>query len=114
MGACLLVKSDVLKKVGLFDPKYFAHWEETDLCMRAKKAGYKVLYVPKAKIWHKHSASWSKIRPIQIYYLTRNRFLFVRKHATLKEFIAFLLYFFGLKAMLSFCIAEILKDGFHF
>lgn len=80
----------------------------------SKKAGYKVLYVPKAKIWHKHSAPWNKIKPIQIYYLTRNRFLFVRKHATLKEFIAFLLYFFGLKAVLSFCIARDIKGWLSF
>lgn len=96
-GACLLINASVLRKIGLFDPKFFAYWEETDLCMRVKKAGYKVLYVPKAKIWHKVSASWNKIKPIRVYYFTRNRFLFVKKHATPKEFIAFLIYFFGFR-----------------
>jgi len=94
-GACLLVKSGVLKKVGLLDPEYFTYWEETDLCMRVKKAGYKILYAPQAKIWHKESVSWKKSKPVRIYYLNRNKFLFIRKHTTQKQFIAFLIYFFS-------------------
>ena len=48
-GSCLLVKREVLEKIGLFDTKYFAYWEEADLCTRGYKAGYKSVYVPKLK-----------------------------------------------------------------
>jgi len=92
-GSCLLVKVKVLNKIGLLDPSYFAYWEENDFCMRGYKAGYKSAYVPKSKIWHKVSSSFNN--PIKIYYLTRNRFWFMKKYATKLQFLSFLLYFFG-------------------
>lgn len=51
-GACMLIKKEVLKKVGLFDKDYFAYFEETDLCMRIWLAGYKIMYVPNTAIYH--------------------------------------------------------------
>jgi len=92
-GSCLLTRREVLDKIGLFDPSYFAYWEENDLCMRGFKAGYKSVYVPKSKIWHKVSSSANS--GMKIYYLTRNRFLFMKKHAGKVQFLSFLLYFFG-------------------
>ena len=92
-GSCLLVKREVLEKIGLFDTKYFAYWEEADLCKRGFKAGYRSVYVPKAKIWHKISASTDD--PTKLYYYTRNKFWFMRKYANRTEYISFLLLFFG-------------------
>ncbi|OGH12437.1 MAG: hypothetical protein A2857_06175 [Candidatus Levybacteria bacterium RIFCSPHIGHO2_01_FULL_36_15] len=51
-GACMLFKKDVLEKVGLFDKRYFAYFEETDLCQRVWLAGYKIFYVPRSTIYH--------------------------------------------------------------
>ncbi|MCK4307027.1 glycosyltransferase family 2 protein, partial [candidate division WOR-3 bacterium] len=42
-GSCFLIKKEVIEKVGMLDPEYFAYWEEADWCVRAHKAGYKVL-----------------------------------------------------------------------
>jgi GT2 family glycosyltransferase len=53
IGAAMLFKREVLEKVGLFDKDYFAYFEETDLCHRIWLAGYKILYVPQAIIYHK-------------------------------------------------------------
>ncbi len=92
-GSCLLIKREVLEKIGLFDTKYFAYWEEADLCKRGCKAGYKSLYVPKAKIWHKVSASTDD--PTKLYYYTRNKFWFMQEYASKMEYISFLLLFFG-------------------
>jgi len=52
-GACMLFKKSVLDTVGVFDSKYFAYFEETDLCHRAWLAGYKIIYVPNSIVYHK-------------------------------------------------------------
>lgn len=92
-GSCLLIKRAVLDKIGLLDSSYFAYWEETDLCLRGLDAGYKCICVPTAKIWHKVSSS--SPGKVKLYYMTRNRFWFVREHATRSELCHFLAYFFG-------------------
>lgn len=51
-GACILFRKEVLKKTGLFDKDYFAYFEETDLCMRILLAGYKIMYIPSAVVYH--------------------------------------------------------------
>lgn len=51
-GAFFLVKKDVFFKLGGFNERYFMYIEEIDFCYRAKKAGYKIYYNPKAEIIH--------------------------------------------------------------
>lgn len=51
-GAFFLTRKSVLDKVGLFDEDYFMYGEDLDLCFRIKKAGYKIMFVPKVKIIH--------------------------------------------------------------
>ena len=103
-GCCLLVRADVIQKVGLFDESYFCYWDETDYCFRAREAGYKVVYIPEAKIWHRAPMKlkvWSKAstggRPsgLPYYYMARNNFRFMRGHATKGQYRSFLFYFFG-------------------
>lgn len=89
-GCCFLIKKEVLEKVGLFDKKYFLYWEDNDLSQRAKKAGFKCLFVPQAIIWHKNAGSSRSGSPLQDYYLTRNRLLFALKFASLRSKIALL------------------------
>ena len=56
-GCALMARREVYEEVGLLDPSYAAYFEDTDLCIRAGRAGYSLLYVPTAKVWHKISAS---------------------------------------------------------
>jgi hypothetical protein len=101
-GACMLIKRDVFEKVGLLDNDFFVYWEETDFCQRAKKKGYKVVYVPTSKIWHKIARSIGGLGSHnRLFYLSRNRFLFVKKNVRGFERIMFLAYFFGLDIWLS-------------
>jgi GT2 family glycosyltransferase len=93
-GSCLLAKRAVLEKVGLLDSRYFLYWEETDMCARGMEAGYKSICVPTAKIWHKVSSSISLVSKTYIYYMTRNKFWFLKAHANREEFFSFLIYFF--------------------
>jgi len=92
-GACILVKREVLEKIGLLNPRYFAYWEETDLCIRGAKAGYRSVFVPSSKIWHKVSMSVDS--SAKVYYLTRNRLWFMRNHASKRQLLQFMIYFFA-------------------
>lgn len=103
-GCCLLIKNAIIPKVGLFDESYFCYWDETDYCVRARKAGYKVVYIPEAKIWHKsplkvkvwdNTPTSGKASGLPYYYTARNSFKFMRKHATRWQYCSFLTYFFS-------------------
>ena len=92
IGACLLVKTEVVKKIGLLDKRFFCLFEDTDWCLRAKKVGFKILYVPSSIIWHKKSQSVKKIS--EVYYYTRNLFWLESKHANIFQLLCFLLHYF--------------------
>jgi GT2 family glycosyltransferase len=91
-GSCLLARCQALRDVGLFNPLYFAYWEETDLCVRGAEAGYKSVFVPKSRIWHKIGSSAPST--MRLYYMTRNRLWFMRQHANPRDLITFSAYFF--------------------
>jgi len=52
-GSALMLRAELIKKIGLFDDDYFAYFEETDLCWRIWLSGYFVVYVPESYILHK-------------------------------------------------------------
>ena len=90
-GACMLVKTEVFEKIGLFDEKYFLYLEDMDFCTRAKKAGFKILFEPKAVLWHKNaSATGGSGSNLQDYYITRNRLLFATLYASIRTKLAVL------------------------
>ncbi|MFH1671590.1 MAG: glycosyltransferase family 2 protein [Candidatus Portnoybacteria bacterium] len=60
-GCALMIKREVVDKVGLFDNKLFAFYEDADLCQKAKKAGYQVIYIPFGGVWHIKSATASRV-----------------------------------------------------
>jgi len=62
-GACMLVRRDAMDDVGRWDEGYFLHCEDLDLCMRFRQKGWKVMFVPNARMFHVHGAS-SKGRKI--------------------------------------------------
>lgn len=51
-GACMMIRSSVFKQVNGFDPSFFAHMEEIDLCWRVRNAGYEVVCIPKSTVYH--------------------------------------------------------------
>jgi GT2 family glycosyltransferase len=87
----LLVRRDVFQKVGGYDSNFFLYYEETDWCARVRREGFKIIYTPAAKIWHKeHSSTGGAYNPIIDYYMARNRILFVRRNASTARFLIFL------------------------
>ena len=79
-GAAILIKSNVIKKIGLFDENFFLYYEDSDYCMRAKKAGFKNFYIPNAIVFHDNAKSSGLGSPLQDYFITRNRMLYGAKH----------------------------------
>jgi len=79
-GCGYLLRSDVVKKVGFFNPDLVFVCEDADLCYRIRELGYKIVYVPAAKMWHKTSTTLAKNRPLQLYYTTRNMLYMIQRH----------------------------------
>ena len=85
-GACMMISKEVFEKVGLFDERYFLYYEDNDLCLRAKKNGFKIYYAPEAILWHKNAGSvGGSGSDLQDYYITRNRMLFGMKFAPFRS-----------------------------
>jgi len=75
------------------DEIYFLYFEESDWTLRANQAGYKSLYVPKARIWHKVSRTGGGIsKPVGLYYITRNRWIFMKKWSKKSDYLFFVIY----------------------
>jgi GT2 family glycosyltransferase len=80
IGAALLLRRAVLERVGLFDPLYFAYFEEADLCRRARRAGFGVGIVPAARVYHWHGLAHPEAMSRRASYLSfRNQFLYELK-----------------------------------
>jgi len=93
-GAAMVFKARALLDVGLFDPRYFYNTEDKDLAIRLLRKGYKLIFVPDAKIWHKgRGATGGKITPLTVYFSAKNNLLFVRLHGTCGEKFIFLPYY---------------------
>lgn len=90
----LMLRSSILRKLGLFDSKLFFNQELTEWCLRTKMSGYRSLYVPKSVVWHKVDAALEgneKSNEISTYYNIRNWLLVVKKN---RNFLYFLLVLF--------------------
>ena len=83
--ACVMIRSEVFKKVGLMDEKYFMYFEDSEFCARARKAGWQIGHEPRARVVHLRGGSSSvKRRAIQkkrlpaYFYQSRARYLMHR------------------------------------
>lgn len=80
VGCATLISVDTLERIGLLDERFYLYHEDTDWCIRARKADFKVLYVPTAKVWHRSSNIRESDLSYMKYYMTRNSFLMLRKN----------------------------------
>ncbi len=88
------ISFDTIKMTGLYDPEYFAYWEDVDYCVRVKKLGLRVVCVKNAKVWHKVSFTTRRITGFFEYFMTRNRIYFMKKYSTDTRFFLFYFYLF--------------------
>ena len=81
-GAAMMVRTSIIKEVGLMPEEFFLYYEEIDWCLKIRDAGYQIYFVPQSLVLHKESISVGKQSAIQVYYKTRNRILLARKWRT--------------------------------
>ena len=94
IGICFLIKRELIQKIGLLDPIYFYQEEDIDYCVRAKRAGFRIVCVPDAQVWHHGSASLNKVPARKVGYFLRNRIIFFSKYASKVQLLIFLLQLF--------------------
>jgi len=93
-GCALLVKREVIEGVGMLKEDYFLYYEDVDYSLRIQNAGYKTVYVPKSKIYHKVSRSTKPGSASYVYYHVRTGLMNARRNGKLPVKIA--IYFFAL------------------
>jgi GT2 family glycosyltransferase len=80
-GAAMAVSRAAIERAGLLDESLFAYAEDTEWCLRIREAGFGVVFVPDAKVWHVGSASTGGLRsPTSMYYDTRNMIAVAERH----------------------------------
>jgi len=89
-GAAVLIRCGVLKKIGLFDPIYFAYFDETDLCWRIWANGFLIISVPSSVIYHKVAVSNKRNLLKKSYFEHRNNIIMLLKNYALPDLFLFL------------------------
>lgn len=88
-GACLMVRTEVAKKIGLFEGGLFAHWEEIDFCWRAWNLGYRISAVPQSEVFHVGGGTLPQGNPRKTFLNVRNSLicLFVNLPSNRRAFV---------------------------
>jgi len=94
VSTALLIRADLIKKIGLWDEDFFTYWEDTDYGLRTKKAGFYVACVGSSIIYHKVARATKYLSPRYIYFMVRNNLLIAKKHAKFYQWPSILINFF--------------------
>ncbi len=117
-----LATKKIVKKLKGHNEKLFMTYGDTDYGFRARKLGFKIIFCPKAKLWHKleKSENIKTVRalgynlPMRAYYFSRNRVIFMKAYAPKLNFIIFILFFFPLFTLYISYKIIIFKGGWQF
>lgn len=82
-GCCILLHTNILRKIGLFDEKYYLYYEDDDLSMRMLNNGIKMLNVAETWLWHR--VQHRQASGYYMYYMTRNQLYFQHKYSIFFE-----------------------------
>lgn len=103
-GACMLIRKEIVDKIGLFDNDYISYFEETDFCWRTWLYGYRVLYYPATSIRHKVGFTIKRLDITNLnFHYYKNRITSLIKNLELKN----LLYILPIHILISFGIAAV-------
>lgn len=97
-GAAMMVKREVIAQVGMMPECYFLYYEELDWSMMIRRAGYEIWYDPAVTVFHKESRATGQSSPLRMYYITRNRLLFVKRNYSGFKGLCSKLYLIGIVA----------------
>jgi GT2 family glycosyltransferase len=109
-GCALCIKTSVIRRIGFIDARYFIYFEESDWCGRAKRAGFKIVYVPEAIMWHKIQPGRQALSPRHVYLMTRNRLLFLQNSGTRFPTILSVIIFENLRTICAWSIYRRYKE----
>lgn len=117
-GCCFLVRTSIIKEVGLLDNHYFAYYEDVDWSFRIRNAGYHLLYEPKAVIYHEvgkanesmESFGEGNLSPFSHYVNMRNHIYLVRKFA--RGINRFTSYLYQLYKLSGYCLYFLFRGRF--
>lgn len=105
-GCCIFMDIDVYRQLGKLSDEYFLYAEDLDYSLLAQKKNIPMYYIPDARIYHKVSASTSKISTLSQYYMIRNRFHIIKKfHHGYKKISAYIF-------TMLWCVKRIVKHEF--
>lgn len=94
-GAALILPRSVAEQIGPMPEVYFLYYEEHDWCEKVKRRGYNMYYIGNTYIIHKESVSTGGDNsPLKVFYLTRNRLLFMRRNFSGLPYLVGLIFFF--------------------
>lgn len=92
-GAAVICRKEDLEKAGLMEEHYFLYYEELDWCEKFKRIGKQIWFTGKTFLYHKESASVGVLSPLKIYFMTRNRMLFIRRNGSFLSKLVFGTYY---------------------
>jgi GT2 family glycosyltransferase len=104
---CMLLRSSVFRKIGLMDETYFVYWDDADFCLRAYRNKIKILYQPKATLYHKVSSLTGQNSQFSTTFITKNFVYFSRKNFPLFSLIWLTVYFAFLHIKLIFFLDNV-------
>jgi GT2 family glycosyltransferase len=84
-GSAVLFRRSMLDEIGLYEPRFFAYLEDVDHAWRAKRAGWRCLYVPGAIVYHVHSGTSGQGSPRKAFLLNRNQVWVLARNASLAQ-----------------------------
>lgn len=79
-GACMIIRAELYHQFGGFDPDFFAHMEEVDLCWRLRNANWSIVCIPESKVYHVGGGTLDKTNPRKTYLNFRNSLAVITKN----------------------------------
>jgi hypothetical protein len=93
-GCALMARRGVFDAIGGLDPVFAAYYEDADFCVRARRAGFRVVYVPSGKVWHKISASTGgQLGAAKVSRKLRSTFVFLKRYASWRHWLTIPFFF---------------------
>jgi len=111
-GAGALYRKEMFDEIGLFDEDFFMYYEDVDLCVRAKKKNWKIIYAPNAVMYHFHGGSAGRFSYFAVYYCIRNELLSTIKNGNWIQILStFILFpFRGIRRLGNLLINDKISD----
>lgn len=105
-GAALFIRKECWIKAKGFDPRFFAHMEEIDLCWRLKIMGYKIMYCAQSAVYHLGGGTLQSNNPYKTYLNFRNNLLMIRKNMSFSRsvYVIFIRLWLDLASLLKFLL----------